>query len=421
MSVRTYVPRTKRMSTVGSAFDEMFFSQEDKELAKGIRSRMASGELTLPEAHAQMEEIRARYNYSGGEDGSGYRALAKTVPEYRSRYDAQKQQALQNLDREQLAKDAAEAGEKLAQAIEAKKGETETGEFTIDEMTFTGKTPVNMTYDEFLELLLTAAKELAAKDSVKPLAEMSGKDIAAELDKAIEEIQKQENKPEFSLTAYTDADNCAYYVCDMKKAPAAEGAQEEMIRFAFGEVEGLNRCHVSTDANGQKMDIVSFGTKEGAQEIQATIADAAKNTDAEITAKQDEAGNLDMVADIKSPTVSGKIVVKSEAAEDGRSNFTLALYMGDAEQALITFTGSAGKGGELTSVFEGEELNAVPIEQLMDENDQTTASQFQMKLIAGLLKGITVVTKNVPEDTANWINTQIKQMMSPASTTTEKK
>ena len=78
------------------------------------------------------------------------------------------------------------------------------------------------------------------------------------------------------------------------------------------------------------------------------------------------------------------------------------------------------KGGEFTSVFEGEDVNVIPFETLMDENDQTASAQLQMKMIAGLLKGITVVTKNVPEDTADWINTQIKQMMS-TSTTTESK
>ena len=62
--------------------------------------------------------------------------------------------SLQTLDKEQIAKDTAEVGEKLIQAFEAKKGETETGEFTVDDMTFTAKTPVNMTYAELVELLL---------------------------------------------------------------------------------------------------------------------------------------------------------------------------------------------------------------------------------------------------------------------------
>ena len=330
-------------------------------------------------------------------------------------------ETMQDVDKEQIAKDVEEIGEKLTQAIEARKGETEAGEFAVDEMTFTGRTPVNMTYEEFFELLLNATKELTARESVKPLVQMSGKDITAEIDKAIEELKNQEDQPEFSLTAYTDADNCTYYVCDIKKAPAAEGAQEETIRAAFGEVDSLCRCRVNMDTNGQKAEIISTGTKEGTLDMKAVIADANNSTDAEITMKQDEAGNLDLVADIKSPTVAGKIVVKSEAAEDGRSNFSLALYMGDAEQAMITLTGSAGKGGEMASVFEGEALNVIPFEKLTDESDQTTASQLQMKLLVGLMKGMTVISKNVPADTAEWINTKIKQMMSPGSTTTENK
>lgn len=90
---KTFVPSVKRMSAVGSAFDEMFFSEEDKKLAKKIRSQMNAGELSLPEAHTQMESIRARYNYSGGEDGSGYRAIPKQTKSYVSRYDAALQKA----------------------------------------------------------------------------------------------------------------------------------------------------------------------------------------------------------------------------------------------------------------------------------------------------------------------------------------
>lgn len=90
---KTFVPSVKRMSAVGSAFDEMFFSEEDKKLARKIRSQMSAGELSMPEAHAQMENIRARYNYSGGEDGSGYRAIPKQQKSYVSRYDAALQKA----------------------------------------------------------------------------------------------------------------------------------------------------------------------------------------------------------------------------------------------------------------------------------------------------------------------------------------
>ena len=82
---------------------------------------------------------------------------------------------------------------------------------------------------------------------------------------------------------------------------------------------------------------------------------------------------------------------------------------------MISVKGSAGKGGDVLSVYEGETLNVIPIETLMNDSDGTVASQLQMKLIAGLLKAITTVTKNVPEDTAKWITVQVQQMMNPST------
>ena len=103
----SYIPRLKRMSSVGSAFDEMFFSQEDKELARMIRSKLSSGEIGVPEAHEKIEAIRARYHYSGGEDGSGYKAIPEQTPVYAGRYDAALQQAArETLQREPFSYDA---------------------------------------------------------------------------------------------------------------------------------------------------------------------------------------------------------------------------------------------------------------------------------------------------------------------------
>ena len=334
-------------------------------------------------------------------------------------FDTSSLEAVQNLDMEQILKDIEEVSAKLTEAINAKIGETEEGEFVVDELAFTARTPVNMTLEEFTELLLNSAKELAGKESLKPVFEATGKDIEAEIDKALETIRNDENKPEMDLAVYTDADNCTYCACDLKKAPEAEDGQEETIHFGFGDIDNLNRVRVAIDQSKQKADITAVGTKDGETDVKAVISDGTSKTDAAITAKQDAAGNLDMVADIKSATMNGKIVVKSESTDDERKNFTLELYMGDAEKAMITFSGSAGKGGEPVSVFEGEGVNVIPFETLMNSEDQTAASQLQMKLMAGLLKGITVVSKNVPEDTATWISTQVKQMMYPTTTTTK--
>ena len=84
----------------------------------------------------------------------------------------------------------------------------------------------------------------------------------------------------------------------------------------------------------------------------------------------------------------------------------------------MSFSGSFGKGGELVSVFEGEKITVTPIEKLMD-SESKEATVFGTTMIAGILKTVMVVTKNVPEETGNWINMKIKEAMTPKTKTTE--
>ena len=320
---------------------------------------------------------------------------------------------LEKLDKEQIAKDIEEAGKKLTEGIEAKKGETETGEFTIDDMTFVSKTPINMTYPEFVEFLLTGAKELAAKESLKPLLDATGKDVGAEIDKAIEELKNQPESdyPEvFDLAIYTDADNCTYMVSDMSTA-----GKEEM-HIGYGDIEGQSKAKIIRNQGDDKMAITTVGNKDGVFDLTANIE--SKTNNGEIKAGMDEAGNLNMTCNIRDGEQEAKIVVSTEKAEGDRTNFAFALYFGNTEKPLMSFSGSFGKGGELVSVFEGEKITVTPIEKLMD-SESKEATVFGTTMIAGILKTVMVVTKNVPEETGNWINMKIKEAMTPKTKTTE--
>ena len=327
--------------------------------------------------------------------------------------------AAMEVDKEQLAKDLAEAGEKLTQAIEAKKGETEAGEFTVDGMTFTGKTPVNMSYKEFAAVVLTAARELAAKESVKPLFAATGKDVDAELAKMLETVTNtpEEEQPQFDSAIYTDADNCGYFAADMAMPAKAEGAADDKLHVGFGTVDGMKRIHATADSSSMKMDIVYAGTEENVFELKATIA--SQGMTVEIDETRNEAGALDATFVFAGTGMNGKLIVHTEPAEDGRTAFDMKLFLSNDGQPMLEITGSAGKGGEIVSTFEGEKIKVIPIETLTSTTDKSTGSTLQVQLIAGLLKAVTVVTKNVPEDTAAWINAQISQMMNPKPAATE--
>ncbi len=365
----------------------------------------------------QMEQQAQQLAETAAAAGEGQIPMAGDVQSAASSLDPQAIAGiLEKLDKEQVAKDIEETVKKLIEGIEAKKGETETGEFTVDEMTFVSKTPVNMTYPEFAEFLLTGVKELAAKESLKPLVEASGKDIGAEIDKAIEELKKQpeSDHPEtFELAVYTDADNCTYNVSEMTKESAAG---KEELHIAYGEIEGQGRMKVIRNQGEEKMTITTAGTKEGAFDLTANIE--SKTSTGVIRAGKDEAGNLNITCDINDGKQNAKIIVSTEKAEGDRTNYRLAVCFGSDEKPLLSFNGSFGKGGDLVSVFEGEKITATPAEKLMDSESKEN-TLLGTTMIAGILKTVMVVTKNVPEETANWINTKIKEAISPNTKTTE--
>ena len=318
-----------------------------------------------------------------------------------------------DIDREQLAKDCEEAVGKLKQAIEDQKGETETGEFIVDGKTYTGITHVNMSYIEFTELCLTAVKELAERDSVKPLLAANGLK-PEDIDKAITELKNQPESdyPEyFDLRIYTDADSNAYYVCDMTNKTGTIGAAEERLHIGYGDTAGFMLARIQGE---DKMLISASGDPEGAMDSYVTIVNSRMNI--EFSGSRNEAGEMDMTCTIKGMEPDMKIDVHTKPAEAERTDFQIMLYAGVASLPMITFSGSAGKGGEITSTFEGEKITAIPIENLMESENEILSSQVQMQIAAGLLKSIVVLSKNLPADTAEWLNTQIRNAMTPKTT-----
>ena len=125
-------------------------------------------------------------------------------------------EALKNLDEEQLKKDYIEICGNIVKAVEEKKGETENGSFTVDGLTFTAKTPVNITYTELMTVTLNGLKELVTKDYMKPVIEAlnSDQDLASSIDESIKRLndQPEEEKPELQVTAYSDEKGNTYNV-----------------------------------------------------------------------------------------------------------------------------------------------------------------------------------------------------------------
>lgn len=324
-------------------------------------------------------------------------------------------EAVRQLDKEQIEKDCVEAGDKLAAAIAEKMGETETGEYTVDGMAFTSMTPVNITYTEFMELLLNSFAEMVRKDSLKPVVQDNGEAAAEEIAKAIENLKSQpaEQQPAFTLTTYTDANGGNYYVCGMAdREDVNPPAGRTEFHLGFGDAQGKKHLQANFSQGSQKMEMTATGDRIGEGTVRATIM--SKDANAVIISKTDGTGNTDMVCNIQTKDTAVMLTANSTVMEDGRIIFAIKVYLGDTENELVSVTGTCGIGGALASVYEGEGITAVALEDLNDANGKA-ATQLKMMLAANVMKALVTLTKNLPEDSAEWVNTQIRQMMMPTT------
>lgn len=78
-----------RKTAQGSAFDKMYFTDDELKQGGEINRRAEAGEITWDDAHNWWENTRAGYGYTGGENGHGYTKLGATKnkqPSYKSQY-----------------------------------------------------------------------------------------------------------------------------------------------------------------------------------------------------------------------------------------------------------------------------------------------------------------------------------------------
>ena len=181
---------------------------------------------------------------------------------------------------------------------------------------------------------------------------------------------------------------------------------------AEGLADGTVKILLTADAEKEDIEF-AFNAAEGNTSLLGKIADT-KGMNMDIDLNADQAGNLVMNLAIKDKDVNVKASAKVEAAEGDRKNFTVDVFANDSEKALLTITGSAGKSEDKpVSVFEGENITVLPLEKLASGEDAAVTGQLSLTATANLLKSVTVLAKNLPEDAAAWLNAQVKQLMAP--------
>lgn len=64
-----------------SIYDEKYMSEDDKRLVTDIKNRATAGQTDWKSAHELVEKTRAKYGYSGGDDGSRYIRIDGGTPD----------------------------------------------------------------------------------------------------------------------------------------------------------------------------------------------------------------------------------------------------------------------------------------------------------------------------------------------------
>lgn len=323
---------------------------------------------------------------------------------------------LGTMDWNQVSKDATEAFAPLMTAFEEKTGDPETGEFTVDGMNFTVKVPVNLTYAEMTELLLTCSKDLFSRESMQPLVQMlsNGQDLIGDIEKSLEDLKNTPDGqgPELALATYASEDGSTYIAADaIQKAGEDSTAQAENMHIGFGQVAGQTRIQVAF--NGLAFDLAAMPAEDGSFSLMANLTGAGLEAKVNIQSLPD--GTSDTTVDILAQGLPLRAHITT-ANESGVANVLADVFVLSMEKPMVSLNIRSGKGGEKASVYEGEDITVTSLDNLMTSEDQAAAELYQVKIATGYLSAITDLIKVLPEDSADLLSKMMQQMMAPSGT-----
>lgn len=319
-------------------------------------------------------------------------------------------EVIKGLDKEQIAKDVSECVQDFSAKIQAKVGEPETGSYEVDGMVFTTKVPVNLTFDELMEMVITFAKNIVTKDSLSPLMKVlaKDKDVGAALDKKIEEIKNMpaEEKFDMNIAVYSNETGDTYLAADVSRKAKAEGEKDEVFHLGLGTVGGKTIGLYTGDNPGGTQNFYFEATAEKNVNMEGTFDAKDSNVHMLVHAGP---GISDSVVTVKASDAT--VMAHSNVQiQDGEGGFVYEWYYNDLEKAVITVNGKVSKGSEITSKFEGEGITVIPFEKLFDQKDTSTMSSLAMELSGQIMTAMNTLIKHLPEDTAKMLT----QMMIPA-------
>jgi len=322
-------------------------------------------------------------------------------------------ETINKLDKEQFSKEMTEVGQEFVAAFQDKIGQPEPGEYEVDGMMFTARTPVNLSYVELMEILTNTAKSFLSKESIQPVLKLfsKGEDVAAKLDKDFEDLKKkaEEQKTELSVVIYTDDNGSLYCVAEVNSKAGTAGESGQIMRCGCGSVNG-----------GFVMNMTGKGEKSGKFEIHMNVTEQKvmdmngnyEHPDGGATTftAHAEAGSSESVIET---TRDGQTVKCHTAVKvSGESaSFESEWFMNGNEKALFFIKGSVVNGGELTLKFDGDDVAVLPIEKLMSGEDTSAVSSLSLIVMGNLAEAVNKLARHMPENTGALLTTLVSNSL----------
>lgn len=318
-------------------------------------------------------------------------------------------EAVKKLDPQKVAEDLVECFQNLTAKIELKIGAPEAGTWEVDGMTFTAKVPVNLTFDDMMELFEGFAGDFLGRESVSPLTQIKykGQEVGPLILRKIGEIRKmpENRKPEITMTAYMNDNGDTYFTVDTLRKGAGKDGGDEILHAGFGQTGGKTVSFLNGEAKKGTFRYSITADNAGIMDMEGDIDAEGSKGHMTVHAESDFA-EADTVIQAQEREIRSHVLVKT--TENGMEA-TEEVYLNGMDKPLVTMSLKLTKGGEVTSRFGEDGVTVVPLQKLMDTNDSSTLTSVLMEVYAHFPEAMNVLYQVLPEESV----AMLKQMIQP--------
>ena len=306
--------------------------------------------------------------------------------------------------------------------VKEKAGEAEKGEYMVDELSFISKAPVDMNDQEIITLLLNAMKGYVNQEQFAQLYSMMGENNnpAALLDQAIEKIQNRPEEEAYATTValYSNEDGEEYVAADLVRE-AGENNPRMEIHMGFGTEFANHRINMNLTQD-DNFSFITMNLRNAESFDMAINVTAPDSMEMFVNMVKTPGRMADGVMGVHMNGLFVRVLLdQAEYAGEGRNGYhgqILATHEDEnvedpTDYEIGTIDLSWGKSAALTSVFSGEGIQQIALEPMMQGEGQEDQATLMGSAMSGVMKALSALIANLPEDSAAMVNGLLQGMM----------